>query len=229
MLAALSRIAARSRGRNRLADGQPVRNHPDPARAAAAAGIIDRRSRAFWQTVTALGLTITPLLASFGRWRGAAASTGSTGQPVDPTPRHGRTVIFGFGRVGRMVADMLAEHGKPYLAVDSDIDAVLGGARGRDYTFCSAMSRGPSLVEKLNSVRPRRGADDGRPGAGRAPRPDLARPVSGPADHRPRPRHRPGRPLYKAGVTDAVPGRRSRPRCSSRKQCWSTSASRWAR
>ena len=42
----------------------------------------------------------------------------------------GRTVIFGFGRVGRMVADMLREHGRAYLAVDSDVDAVRKAAEG---------------------------------------------------------------------------------------------------
>ena len=42
-------------------------------------------------------------------------------------------MIFGFGRVGRMVAEMLAEHDQPYVAVDSDIDAV-NAARKAGYS-----------------------------------------------------------------------------------------------
>ena len=41
----------------------------------------------------------------------------------------GQVVILGFGRVGRMVADMLGAHGKDYLAIDSDADGVRGIAR----------------------------------------------------------------------------------------------------
>jgi CPA2 family monovalent cation:H+ antiporter-2 len=33
-------------------------------------------------------------------------------------------VVIGFGRVGRLVAEMLTAHGRPYLAVDSSIDTV---------------------------------------------------------------------------------------------------------
>jgi CPA2 family monovalent cation:H+ antiporter-2 len=35
-----------------------------------------------------------------------------------------RVVIIGFGRVGRLVAEMLTAHGRRYLAVDSSIDTV---------------------------------------------------------------------------------------------------------
>ena len=41
----------------------------------------------------------------------------------------GRVVIAGFGRVGRLVADMLDQHQVPYLAVDMDPDVV---AQARD-------------------------------------------------------------------------------------------------
>ncbi|HEX8450357.1 MAG TPA: NAD-binding protein, partial [Allosphingosinicella sp.] len=35
-------------------------------------------------------------------------------------------VVIGFGRVGRLVAEMLTAHGRRYLAVDSSIDTVAG-------------------------------------------------------------------------------------------------------
>jgi CPA2 family monovalent cation:H+ antiporter-2 len=44
---------------------------------------------------------------------------------MPPAAAAGRTVIFGFGRVGQMVAEMLDTHKRPYLAIDSDIDNVL--------------------------------------------------------------------------------------------------------
>ena len=92
--------------------------------AGAVAGVIDRDSATFWQAVTALGLTVTPLLAAAGRWASHRVDARAR-DTIPPGAAAGRTVIFGFGRVGRMVAEMLDAHQRPYLAVDSDIDNVL--------------------------------------------------------------------------------------------------------
>jgi CPA2 family monovalent cation:H+ antiporter-2 len=89
---------------------------------AGAVGILTSDTVAFWSAATAIGLTITPLLASLGRFAARRVDhTVLAGADIGPTA--GKTVIFGFGRVGRMVADMLAEHSQAYLAVDSDIDS----------------------------------------------------------------------------------------------------------
>ena len=107
--------------------------------AGAAAGVIVPQAAAFWQAVTALGLTITPLLARLGR----AAARRVDREALEFTEEGasaGKTVIFGFGRVGRMVADMLDLHGRPYLAVENDIDAVIA-AREQGYAVLFAMSR----------------------------------------------------------------------------------------
>ena len=40
-----------------------------------------------------------------------------------------RTVVVGFGRVGRVVAELLREHDRPYIAVDADIDTVAAARR----------------------------------------------------------------------------------------------------
>ena len=91
--------------------------------AAAGVGLLSGAEAGFWRTVTAIGLTVTPLLAAVGRRIGREVQAPA----MDAAPSEsaaGRTIIFGFGRVGRMVADMLAAHGKPYLAVDSDLDSV---------------------------------------------------------------------------------------------------------
>ena len=45
--------------------------------------------------------------------------------PRAPVDSEGpRALVIGFGRVGRMVGDMLAEHNLPYLGVDADADLV---------------------------------------------------------------------------------------------------------
>ncbi len=96
--------------------------------AASGAGLILAPTALFWQTVTAIGLTITPLLAKLGHaaarridLAATMAETPDAGGELDGT---GRTVIIGFGRVGQLVAGLLESHGQPYLAVEADIDAV---------------------------------------------------------------------------------------------------------
>jgi monovalent cation:H+ antiporter-2, CPA2 family len=91
--------------------------------AAAAGGLIGAETASFWQVVTAIGLTITPVLARVGHdiarrieWRDADRAVL---EPEDDTPR---TILVGFGRVGRMVAEMLDTHNQPYLAIEADVD-----------------------------------------------------------------------------------------------------------
>jgi CPA2 family monovalent cation:H+ antiporter-2 len=91
--------------------------------AAATAGLISSVDANFWTTVTAIGLTVTPLLAAAGRVMGRRVENRAEGG-TEEISGAGRTVIFGFGRVGQMVADMLREHDRPYLAVDSDVDTI---------------------------------------------------------------------------------------------------------
>ena len=115
--------------------------------AAGVAGILGAQTVSFWSAATAVGLTITPLLASLGRFMArrvdhAALSTDDHG------PTAGKTIIFGFGRVGQMVADMLAEHGRPYLAVDSDVDG-FAHARKAGYSVLYGDVSRRELIEKL--------------------------------------------------------------------------------
>lgn len=96
---------------------------------ALAAGIITPQTSQFWQIVTAIGLTITPLLAKLGSYisRRIDRQAGEFQAILDNQPGEARTIIFGFGRVGQVVADMLERHGLPYLAVEANIDAVIAG------------------------------------------------------------------------------------------------------
>ena len=119
--------------------------------AAAAAGVIASDAASFWQTVTALGLTLTPLLAWLGRYAARRVDRGGAGEPGrhQPTRDRPRAVIIGYGRVGRLVAEMLAQHDREFVAVDSDIDSVTAArAEGVPVIFGDA-SR-PELLDRLN-------------------------------------------------------------------------------
>jgi CPA2 family monovalent cation:H+ antiporter-2 len=116
---------------------------------AAAAGIVSPASSAFWTTVTAVGLTTTPLLAAAGKAMARrVVQDQSAATPVVGEAK-GRTVIFGFGRVGQMVADMLITHGRPYIAIESDADAVRT-LRNAGYNVLFGDVRRPELADKLH-------------------------------------------------------------------------------
>ncbi|MCC6827957.1 MAG: cation:proton antiporter [Novosphingobium sp.] len=100
--------------------------------AAVSAQLISRETAQFWQIVTAIGMTITPILAMAGRRLARRVDVASAGQEI-PAPGEARAIVVGFGRVGRLVCDMLARHGKAYVAVDSDADLIAEGQR-RGYT-----------------------------------------------------------------------------------------------
>ncbi|MBV9528819.1 cation:proton antiporter [Sphingomonas sp.] len=172
--------------------------------AAAAAGLLSAGQAGFWTTVTAIGLTVTPLLAALGRRMGRRVEQRLTDVPEDGSTAD-RTIIFGFGRVGQMVADMLAEHGKPYLAVDSDVDSVRHAREAGYRVLFGDVARG-ELVDQLKLgnasalvltmddpvlvARIARGVRAAVPGL-----PIVARARDA--------RH--AAELYTAGVTDAVP------------------------
>ncbi|OWK34046.1 cation:proton antiporter [Sphingomonas dokdonensis] len=115
---------------------------------AAQAQLIQPSTAAFWQTVTAIGLTITPVLAKAG----SAVSKrieGDVATSATPPDVSQHTVIIGFGRVGRMVADLLDRHQQPYLAVEADIDAVKASRlAGRSVLYGDVIR--PELVDRLN-------------------------------------------------------------------------------
>ena len=99
--------------------------------AASAASIIDPETAKFWQVATAIGLTITPVLARVGHdiarrieMRGQMVALNEAEVITEP-----RAVIIGFGRVGQLIADMLVMHNRSYTAVESDIDAVTAARR----------------------------------------------------------------------------------------------------
>ncbi|PSJ39890.1 cation:proton antiporter domain-containing protein [Allosphingosinicella deserti] len=118
---------------------------------AMAAGLISAETASFWTVVTALGLTITPLLARIGR---DAARRVDVGADLDAPPQDlgeatPRVVVIGFGRVGRLVADMLTNHGRAYIAVDSNIDNVAAARRAGFPILFGDVSR-PEMMDRLH-------------------------------------------------------------------------------
>ncbi|UYY59045.1 cation:proton antiporter [Sphingomonas sp. S2-65] len=174
---------------------------------AGAAGLIAPATGAFWTTVTAIGLTATPLLAKAGQLVSRLIERGTSGESSDPAIDQvvPGAVIIGFGRVGRTVADMLQRHDLPFLAVDADIDNV-NAARREGYTVLFGDVTRTELVDQLRLGHARAlilTMDDPVLTVRLAKRvrawvPDLpiiarARDAAHAAE------------LYRAGVTDAVP------------------------
>jgi monovalent cation:H+ antiporter-2, CPA2 family len=114
------------------------------------AGLISPQTAGFWQIVTALGLTITPLLARFGHDMARQVERQSGPVAETPPPVEGkRAYIVGFGRVGRLVAQMLQSHDLPYLAIDADADNVAQAQR-RGYAVSFGDIARPGMIERLD-------------------------------------------------------------------------------
>src|SRR3954470_10166612 len=175
--------------------------------AAVAAGLIGRETAGFWTIVTALGLTLTPLLARPGR--AAARRVDVAAARDEPEVARGdkapEVVIIGFGRVGRLVAEMLGNHGRDYVAVDSNVDNVAACRREGFPVIFGDVAR-PEMMDRLSLGHAKAlvlTMDDPvltvrLPRKVRAWCPDLtivarARDASHAAE------------LYKAGASDAVP------------------------
>jgi CPA2 family monovalent cation:H+ antiporter-2 len=121
--------------------------------AAAGAQLISEQTATFWQVVTALGLTVTPLLARLGHLAARRVDHRGEEELSDILAASPKVVILGFGRVGRMVAQMLSVHDRDYVAVDSDVDAVVAARRrGLPVLFGDVAHSG--LISRLRVGRP---------------------------------------------------------------------------
>jgi len=118
--------------------------------AAASAGLIARDTASFWQIVTALGLTVTPLLAEAGNFlaKRNERRSPSDSPPLPPAEGKARVLVIGFGRVGRLVAQMLDAHKRPYLAIDADADTIRA-ARERGYNATFGDIVRPGMIDLL--------------------------------------------------------------------------------
>lgn len=118
--------------------------------AGVAAGVLSGPVADLALLVTGLSLAAAPLFGLAGMRLERAFGEGQH-DGADPPPPiiTGRTIIIGFGRVGRLVAAMLDAHGRPYLAVDSDPDAV-GRLRRAGKSVVYGDARRPELLDGLH-------------------------------------------------------------------------------
>lgn len=118
--------------------------------AAVQAQLIQSSTAQFWQIVTAIGLTITPLLAKLGHTMARHLEMrASDAAPIDQSDiANDRTVIFGYGRVGEIIADMLKQHKQPYVAVESNVDVVMDARRSGVPIVFGDVAR-PELLDRL--------------------------------------------------------------------------------
>lgn len=90
----------------------------------------------FTLIIAALTMALTPALAAVGKRLEALRPAPVVAKPDVPTAPpvdvDTRVIVAGFGRVGRVVAQLLARHGIPYIAVDADAQSVI---KGRDEGF----------------------------------------------------------------------------------------------
>lgn len=115
--------------------------------AAITARLINREAAEFWQIVTAIGMTVTPLLAWLGKRLARRVDLAGQTMPPDE-PDQAKAIIVGFDRVGRLVADMLRVHGKPFVAIDLDADRVQAGQQG-GYPVIFGDARRKITLERL--------------------------------------------------------------------------------
>lgn len=170
---------------------------------ALAAGLIDSATATFWSGVTAIGLTITPVLAEIGHR--VSRRIGLKDVEEAAIPDEQTTVIIGYGRVGEMVAAMLDVHNKPWTAIEANVDVVAAARRARKPVRYGDAGRAGAIEalhineaaavvltmnDPVQNVRLARRL--------RAEAPDLTI-VARARD----PEH--AAELYRAGVTDAVP------------------------
>ena len=122
---------------------------------ATAAQLIQPETAAFWQIVTAIGLTVTPLLAKLGKLAGRRVDSEGPARVASALEEGSarKVVILGFGRVGRMVADLLDAHDRAYVAIDSDVDSV-GSAHRSGYAVVFGDVSHPEIIDRLQRASP---------------------------------------------------------------------------
>ena len=99
-----------------------------------ATGLVEGLAPPQLTNTVALSATVSifsiPLLALLGQK--LARKSSAAGQPVE-LPKleaaDGAVIIVGFGRVGRLIGEMLKTHDQPFIALDTDASAVAAGRR----------------------------------------------------------------------------------------------------
>lgn len=107
--------------------------------------------------VVALSMLVTPLLSVAGRAaarRLENASHGKQAPPADAAALKDHVVIGGFGRVGRLVAEVLEAENVPYIALDADGD-MIAHLRAKDRPVYFGDASRPELLTKIGAENAR--------------------------------------------------------------------------
>ena len=159
--------------------------------------------------ITTVSVTLTmmliPLLARLGERLGRRPAALPLPAELPPEDGEARVIIVGYGRVGRLVGEMVALHGLPFIAVDGDARLVrrerdagapvfYGDATRHDFLAKCGLGTARGLVLTLNDPR----VAEEVVTAVRAERADLTI-VARARDAEQ------ARRLYDLGATDAVP------------------------
>ncbi len=175
---------------------------------ATAAGLVPGDIGAVALIVATVTMIAIPLLAIVGQRIGQRTTRADLGRArAEPQPdrQAGRVIIAGYGRVGRLVGEMLKRHAIPYLALDADPGRVaeqrrlgnpvyFGDSANAELLRRCGVENARALVVTLDTPS----AVEAVIAAARAARPDLTI-VARARDAR----H--AAALYELGVDDAVP------------------------
>lgn len=155
-----------------------------------------------------ISMVAIPFLAQAGQKLGRRVQASTPDLPPEALAAPaatGQVLIVGFGRVGRLVGEMLKEHDQPFIAVDSDASAVAAGRKDGHDVFYGDAGRiemlkhcGIDSARALVVTMDAPGKVDEVVRAARGLRQDLTL-IARARDDRHAVR------LYELGVTDAVP------------------------
>jgi CPA2 family monovalent cation:H+ antiporter-2 len=177
--------------------------------AATDAKLLGQHASSIVLAAVSLTMVALPFLARFARHMASKLAVPVTlpdeAKVLPPDDRAPRAVVVGGGRVGRLVASMLEEHGKSYITIDSDASlitaqrragrpAFYGDATQPEFLKLCGLEEATAVIVTIDNAR----AVDETVRAARALRPDIV--IVARARDAAHARH-----LYEIGVNDAVP------------------------
>ena len=176
--------------------------------AATAAKLLDAPTARFALVAASLTMVLLPFLSIAARRLTPILAHKATPDPtlaVVPEVLHGHAIVVGFGRVGKVAAALLDEHGVPYLAVDYDAAGVTRDRRAGQRVYFGDASD-PMFLQACGLTDARavvitiqaKAVIDRVVTQVRAMRPDIK--IISRARDAEHARH-----LYEIGATDAVP------------------------
>ncbi len=175
---------------------------------ARSSGLIEAQLATFVLAVTSITMALTPLLSFVGRTLGARLTpekTIDTELTARPAAGQSHAIVVGYGRVGKVVCELLREHRISYIVADSDPatvtrdrreghDVYFGDATDPQFLDACGLTKAAGVIITIHSAR----LIDEVVAHVRAMRPDiLLVSRARDADH--------ARHLYALGATDAVP------------------------